>query len=94
MTDVIVTQEDREAAAKWAKLNSRHAQAANIRRGSCDAAPIVQAFASHRIKAALAMQERAAKACEQHGETAGAHGPALATRTAIASAIRNLEVPE
>lgn len=40
-----VTQEAREAAAAWAKLNSRSQQAANILRGSCDTAPIVQAFA-------------------------------------------------
>ena len=43
-----VTQADRDAAAKWAKLQGRQAQAANIRRGSCDTAPIVQAFANHR----------------------------------------------
>ena len=41
-----VTQDARDAAAKWAKSNSRHAQAANIKRGSCDDAPIVKAFAS------------------------------------------------
>lgn len=40
-----VTQAARDAAAKWAKLNSRSQQAANIRRGACDTAPIVQAFA-------------------------------------------------
>jgi len=40
-----VTQDAREAAAAWAKLNSRSQQAANILRGSCDTAPIVQAFA-------------------------------------------------
>lgn len=56
-----VTQADREAAAAWAKLNGRNHQAANIRRGSCDDAPIVQAFARHRI-AAL---EAAAEACRQ-----------------------------
>lgn len=48
---VEVIQADREAAAKWAKRNSRHQQAANIRRGSCDTSPIVQAFAAHRIEA-------------------------------------------
>src|SRR3546814_537257 len=41
------TQMARESAARWAKLNGRHQQAANIRRGSCDDAPIVQAFARH-----------------------------------------------
>jgi hypothetical protein len=46
-----VIQADREAAARWAKSNSRHAQAANMRRGSCDTAPLVQAFAAHRIAA-------------------------------------------
>ena len=40
-----VTQEDREAAAAWAKLQGRSHQAANMRRGSCDTAPLVQAFA-------------------------------------------------
>ncbi|MGV1682959.1 hypothetical protein [Sphingopyxis sp. NJF-3] len=39
------TQAAREAAARWAISNSRHAQAANIIRGSCDTAPIVQHFA-------------------------------------------------
>lgn len=47
MTTPVPTQADRDAAARWAKLNGRHAQAANIRRGSCDDAPIVQAFAAH-----------------------------------------------
>jgi hypothetical protein len=42
-----IEQADREAAAKWAKSNSRHQQAANIKRGSCDTAPLVQAFAAH-----------------------------------------------
>jgi hypothetical protein len=46
-----VEQTDRDAAAKWAKSNSRHAQAANILRGSCDTAPLVKAFAAHRIAA-------------------------------------------
>lgn len=45
MTDIKVSQEARQAAAGWAKLNSRNLQAANILRGSCDSAPIVQAFA-------------------------------------------------
>lgn len=52
-----VTQADREAAAKWAKMQGRQQQAANMRRGSCDTAPLVQAFARHReaaVKAALA----------------------------------------
>lgn len=44
-----VTQEDREAAARWARANSRKMQAANIRRGACDTSPLVQAFARHRI---------------------------------------------
>lgn len=56
-----VTQADREAAAAWAKLNGRNHQAANIRRGSCDDAPIVQAFARHRI-AALEEAARVAEA--------------------------------
>jgi nitrogenase molybdenum-iron protein alpha/beta subunit len=52
MTDnVEVTPEDREAAARWAKMQSRHMQAANILRGSCDTAPLVQAFARHRLAA-------------------------------------------
>lgn len=59
-----VTQADRDAAAKWAKSNSRHAQAANIRRGACDSAPIVQAFAQHAARAAESMREEAAKVCD------------------------------
>jgi hypothetical protein len=45
------TQADRDAATRWAKSNSRHVQAANIKRGSCDTAPLVQAFARHREQA-------------------------------------------
>jgi len=45
------TEADREMAAKWAKSNSRHAQAANILRGSCDSAPLVQFFAQHAATA-------------------------------------------
>jgi hypothetical protein len=41
----MASEKAREAAAKWAKTNSRYAQAANILRGSYDMAPIVQAFA-------------------------------------------------
>ena len=48
---VEVTQADREAAAKWAKMQGRPHQAGNMRRGACDAAPLVQAFAHHRIAA-------------------------------------------
>ena len=44
-----VTQADREAAAKWAKMQGRPHQAANMRRGACDTAPLVQAFARHRL---------------------------------------------
>lgn len=46
MTSISPSQEAREVAASWAKLNGRNAQAANIKRGSCDNAPIVQAFAT------------------------------------------------
>ena len=46
-----VTQADREAAAKWAKMQGRPHQAANMRRGACDTAPLVQAFARHRLAA-------------------------------------------
>ncbi|WP_144061989.1 hypothetical protein [Sphingomonas sp. MM-1] len=60
-----VTQADREAAAAWAKLNGRNHQAANIRRGSCDDAPIVQAFARHRIAALEAAAEVARDRHEQ-----------------------------
>lgn len=47
-----VSSGDCIAAAAWAKSNSRHAQAANILRGSCDTSPIVQAFAkrSHDVR--------------------------------------------
>ena len=44
-----VEQIDRETAAKWAKMQGRPHQAANMRRGACDTAPLVQAFARHRI---------------------------------------------
>lgn len=50
MTEAVeVTQADREAAAKWAKMQGRPQQAANMRRGACDSAPLVQAFARHRL---------------------------------------------
>lgn len=57
---VEVTDADREAAAKWAKMQGRPHQAGNMRRGACDAAPLVQAFARHRI------------AAEQRGKLEGA----------------------
>jgi hypothetical protein len=44
-TQIEVSQRARGAAADWAKMQSRHAQAANMRRGSCDTAPLVQLFA-------------------------------------------------
>ena len=53
-----ITQADREAAAKWAKMQGRHAQAANILRGSCDTAPLVKLFAAHRIAAERETVER------------------------------------
>ena len=46
---VEVTQADREAAAAWARMRGRPHLAANMRRGSCDTAPLVLAFARHRI---------------------------------------------
>jgi len=45
-----VTQDAREAAARWSKKNSRHHQSANTIRGSCDTAPLVQAFAAFEAK--------------------------------------------
>ena len=54
---VEVTQGDREASAKWAKMQGRPQQAANMRRGSCDSAPLVQAFARHRIAAENVAQQ-------------------------------------
>lgn len=56
MSGVVVEQAARDAAAAWAKSNSRHAQAANILRGSCDNAPVTQAFQ----RAILAERERCA----------------------------------
>lgn len=64
---VEVRQEDREAAAKWAKMQGRPQQAANMRRGSCDSAPLVQAFARHRIAAENAALERAAEVADELG---------------------------
>ncbi len=46
MSAPVVTPEARQAATMWARKNGRSMQAANIARGSCDTAPIVQAFAS------------------------------------------------
>ena len=45
-----VTQAARQAAAMWARKNGRPMQAANIARGSCDTAPIVQAFAKFEAR--------------------------------------------
>ena len=59
-----VTQADREAAAKWAKMQGRPQQAANMRRGSCDSAPLVQAFARHRLAGVKAGMDAAARALE------------------------------
>ena len=47
----MVTDEDRKAAAAWARKQGRSLQAANMLPGSCDTAPLVQAFARHRIAA-------------------------------------------
>lgn len=63
------TEADRKAAAKWAKSNSRHAQAANILRGSCDSAPLVQAFARHAQQAREEEREACAKVIEEGQET-------------------------
>ena len=43
-----VEQIDRDAAARWAKMQSRHAQAANMKRGACDDAPLVKLMSRHR----------------------------------------------
>ena len=51
-----VSNEARQAAARWAKINGRHHQAANIPRGSCDGAPIVQAFA--KFEAEITQRDR------------------------------------
>jgi len=51
-----VSNEARQAAARWAKINGRHHQAANIPRGSCDGAPIVQDFA--KFEAEIAQRDR------------------------------------
>ncbi len=56
---VTVAQADREMAAKWSKLQSRHAQAANMLRGSCDTAPLVQLFARHRLQTEVALTDHA-----------------------------------
>jgi len=61
MSEPVVTQADRVAAARWAKANSRHQQAANIKRGSCDTAPIVQAFARHRTAETEALRAEVAR---------------------------------
>ena len=73
---VEVTQEDREAAARWAKSNSRHAQAANMKRGSCDKSPLVQAFAAHRT-ATLQRVIDLANACVDQGLPLTAFVPML-----------------
>ena len=52
------TQRDRDAAATWAKMQGRAQQAANMRRGSCDTAPLVKLIARHA--AAERALERAA----------------------------------
>lgn len=95
MTQLIPTEADREAAAKWAKSNSRHAQAANILRGSCDTAPLVQLFASHALAARIeALEEAARKARELYlfppptSQTARFHQ--RVTQDAISDAIRSL----
>lgn len=51
-----VSNEARQAAARWAKINGRHHQGANILRGSCDGAPIVQAFA--KFEAEITQRDR------------------------------------
>jgi len=90
---VEVRQEDREAAAKWAKMQGRPQQAANMRRGSCDSAPLVQAFARHRIAAENAALERAAKVAEKWIEPVMATPHENATYRSIATAIRALKGP-
>lgn len=79
MTDI--TDADREAAAKWAKMQGRNAQAANMLRGSCDTAPLVQAFARHRL-AAIAAAEPMIRAdererCAKVAETTKSYDDAL-----------------
>lgn len=88
-----VTQADREAAAKWAKMQGRPQQAANMRRGSCDSAPLVQAFARHRIAARDAALEEAAKVAEKWIEPVMATPHENATYRSIATAIRALKGP-
>lgn len=90
---VEVTQADREAAAKWAKMQGRPQQAANMRRGSCDSAPLVQAFARHRIAAENAALEEAAKVAEKWIEPVMATPHENATYRSIATAIRALKGP-
>lgn len=90
---VEVTQEDREAAAKWAKMQGRPQQAANMRRGSCDSAPLVQAFARHRIAAENAKLEEAAEVAEKWIEPVMATPHENATYRSISTAIRNLKGP-
>ena len=51
------TQADRDAAAAWAKTQSHPIRAAILRRGSCDNAPLVQAFARHRLASTPASGE-------------------------------------
>lgn len=46
---VEVTQADRDAAAEYAKHWGRHAQAANVKRGSADGTFHLKLLARHRI---------------------------------------------
>jgi hypothetical protein len=90
--DVEITQADREAAARWAKMQSRHQQAANMRRGSCDTAPLVQAFAHHRQAAVAAERERCAKVASTwypDEEAAGCPAEWQDASQGIAAAIRS-----
>lgn len=52
-----VIPDDREAVARLHRLLANEFAAGETLAGACDDRPLVQAFASHRIKAALAMQE-------------------------------------
>jgi hypothetical protein len=95
MTDAIVTQEDRaDAYALMLKIGRvSPLYEAAIMAGEWDHCEEVQAFAMHRIKAALAMQEAAINAVTCNG-TGVRHFEQIIADSIRAIDPRNLEVPE
>lgn len=88
MTDIEITQADREAAANLTVPNGRWPGfSADFRSGRADRNQLTQAFARHRIEARAAAIEECAKVAEDHRMVTGY----ITYAETVATAIRALE---